>query len=108
MLEEYLVQTCQLITATRNEYGDYIEGVTTTLDCRFREISTINRSSHVELADADAMIWFAPDTEIAIGNIILFDGVHYQIERLTNARRLGESETQFIKCDLKITNIGFS
>lgn len=108
MLDDYLVQTCKLVSPTRDEYGDYIDGVGTELACRFREITTVRRTTHREENDADAMIWFAADAPVAIGNIILFEGVNYQLERLTKARRLGESDVQFIKCDLKVTDIGIS
>lgn len=108
MLEGYLVQTCKLVAPTRDEYGDYIDGTGTELPCRFREINTIVRGTRNELNDSDAMIWFAPGAPVAKGNIILFEGVNYQIERINKARRLGESEVQFIKCDLKVTDIGIS
>lgn len=108
MLEGYLVQTCKLVSPTRDEYGDYIEGVGVELACRFRYINTITRGTRNETNDSDAMVWFAPTASVAVGNIILFEGVHYQIERLNKARRLGESEVQFIKCDLKVTDIGIS
>lgn len=108
MLEGYLVQTCKIVAPTRDEYGDYIEGVGTEVACRFREISTVRRTSRREENDSDAMMWFAPDSGVVSGNIVLFEGIHYQVERINMARRLGESETQFIKCDLKVTDIGVS
>ena len=105
MLEEYLVQTCYKITYTTNAYGDITESSRAALSCRFREISTMRRGTHAEENDADAMLWLASSVSVNIGDIILFDSVFYQIERLTNARRLGESDTQFIKCDLKVRDI---
>ncbi len=108
MLEEYLVDECKLVSPTRNEYGDYQDTASTVLKCRFREISTMRRTMNQEISDADAQIWFTSSSGVHVGNIILFDGTYYQIERLTKARRLGETEVQFIKCDLKITDIGIS
>jgi hypothetical protein len=105
MLDEYLVQTCDLVTIIKDEYGDYTESTTTSLPCRFREISTVRRSSHAELRDADAMVWFTANSGVSVADVIKFDGIHYQIERLTKARRLGESEVQFIKCDVKVIAI---
>lgn len=108
MLDDYLVQSCELISPTRDEYGDYIDGAHTTLPCRFRDIGTIQRGTHREVNDADSMIWFKADAPVNVGNIILFEGVTYQIERINRARRLGESDVQFIKCDLKVTDVGIS
>lgn len=108
MLENYLVQTCYLVTTSRDEYGDYINGATTALSCRFREINTIRRVSNQELNDSDAMLWLAPDAAVAKGNIILFESVYYQIERITKSRKLGSASVEFIKCDLKITEVGVS
>lgn len=108
MLDDYLVQTCKLVSPSRDEYGDYIDGEGTELACRFREINTIQRGTHRETNDSDAMIWFAAGAAVQKGNIILFEGVNYQIERINKARRLGETDVQFIKCDLKVTDIGIS
>ena len=52
MLESYLVQTCKLVAPTRDEYGDYIDGVGTELACRFREINTITRGTRNETNDS--------------------------------------------------------
>lgn len=101
-------RTCQKVTVSRNEWGDRIEGVTTTLSCHFRQIDTQSRVTHGEENDADAMVWFPTGTAIADGDSLIFDGVHYQVERIVKAVRLGEDTIQFIKCDLKIIDLGIS
>ena len=103
MLERYLVQEGKLITPTRNKYGDYEDESSEVVACRFRYITTLRRATHQEIRDADAMVWFAPDTTVSIGQPFYFEGVYFQIERINKARRLGGSDVQFIKCDLKIT-----
>lgn len=108
MLEEYLVDTCYKVTTVRNEYGDYLQTATTALNCRFRYINSIRRGSHEESNDSDAMIWFAPEESIEHGSIILFDSVYYQVERIYKAKRLGEADVQFLKCELKIIDLGIS
>ena len=108
MLEKYLIQQCKIVSPTRNEYGDYIEGAGTTEDCRFREISTQRRVSHAELEDTDAMLWLKSTATVNVGSIILFEEIHYQVERITKARKLGRSTIEFVKCDLKITDLGIS
>lgn len=101
-------RTCQKVTVTRNEWDDRIMGATSTLACHFRQIDVQNRMTHGEENDADAMVWFAAGTDIANGDTIIFDSVYYQIERIVKAVRLGEDIVQFIKCDLKIIDLGLS
>lgn len=108
MLEEYLVQSCKKVNVVRNKYGGYVEGIGTILNCRFREITTMRRNARGEIYDSDGMFWFAPSTNLVKGDILLFEGIFYQIERIWNARRLGESIAQFLKCDVKIIDIANS
>ena len=109
ILGKYLVQTCYKVSLVRNEYGDRLKtGTDMALSCRFREKTTIRRESQGEIYDADAMLWLEPNTDIVQGDIILFDGVYYQIERINKARKLGSLITEFLKCDLKIEDIGVS
>lgn len=108
MLDSYLVQSCELVSPSRNEFGDYIDGSEVTLPCRFRDIQTLKTGDHQELNDSDAMLWVSANSGVVRGSIIRFEGSTYQVERITPARRLGETAVQFIKCDLKVTDIGVS
>lgn len=108
MISRYLNQTCFLITEERNAYGDYIYVSSEEVACRYREISTIRYGNKEEILDTDAMIWFASDQPVDRGTIIKVGSVYYQVERVFKARRLGESDVQFIKCELKIKNIAVS
>lgn len=103
-----LNRTCHKVAVTRDEWGDRIEGVTTSLACHFRQIDKLERVTHGEQNDADAMVWFSASTSVADGDTILFDGIHYQIEKITEAVRLGEDTVQFLKCELKIIDLGLS
>lgn len=94
---------CSIVTTSRNRYGDWVNGVEVPAKCHFRQITTFLRMQNMEVNDADAMIWFYPDTNVSLGSTVLFDGQYYEIDRLNKARRLGESTVQFIKCDLKRT-----
>lgn len=108
MLEEYLVQTCYKITEVTNEFGDKMNDAQTERRCRFREIITTRRESHADIRDADAMLWLEDGYDDNIGDVFLFENVYYEVDRITRARRLGESEVQFIKCELKIINMEVS
>ena len=107
-LDRHLVQTCEIVSPSRNAFGDYVNGSTVTESCRFREVSSIRRTTNSEQNDTDAMIWLGAATTAENGSIILFDSVYYQVERITKARKLGKSTIEFIKADLKITDIGIS
>lgn len=108
MLEDYLVQTCYIVTPSRNKYGDFTVSTRVLENCRFREITTLRRVPQQEVNDTDAQLWLAPDTTATREKLVLFDGIYYQIERINKARRLGETEVQFVKCDLKVTDINVS
>lgn len=100
-----MVHTCQIIGLERNEWSDYVEDSSTDQLCHFRQISNIRRITQGEDLDADAMVWFPHDANIELGSIVSFEGLTYQVERFTRARRLGDSQVQFLKCDLKITDV---
>lgn len=108
MLDEYLVEECQLVTHTTNEYGDIVQLSTTTLNCRWRDIPTTVRGVHRENNDADSMVWFAADENVTEGSLLRFESRYYEVERITKAKRLGEADIQFLKCDVRMVDIGVS
>jgi len=108
MLDDYLVDSCQKVSTTRDDFGQEITGVTESLACRWRDITTVRRGQNTDTSDADSMVWFAAGTVIAKGDILLFEGAYYQIQKLTKAKRLGETAPQFIKCEVTVTTIGIS
>lgn len=108
MLESYLVDQCELIATTRNDYGDEVEGVTAVLPCRWRDITLIRRGSHEDTSDADSLVHFAPDAPVVRGSILKYNGEYYQVDDITYAKRLGQTTVQFIKCGVTHTNLGVS
>jgi hypothetical protein len=91
--------TAYKVTTTRNEYGDFIAVSSSPLSCHFREIGDVQANNSNEQVQADAMAWFNPHT-VALEDILLINGVHYRIEKITEARRLRNPTIQFVKCDL--------
>jgi hypothetical protein len=110
MLEEYLVEECQLITPTYNKYGRRVYSSTETLSCKFRSISSLNRNTNTETTDCEGIFHFAPSNEdkIVLGAILQFEGITYEIDRVIEAKRLGESLIQFIKAEVSRIEIGVS
>lgn len=108
MLEGYLVQTCRIVTVGRNLFGDSIIASSVAENCRFRNIPTIRRTTNQEVNDTDALVHLAPNSSITKDKYILFDGVYYQPERIIYARKLGSDTIEFIKVEVKVTDIMIS
>ena len=92
--------TVYKVTMTSNSYGDRIAGGTTSLKCHVRIITDSITSSSNEQIQSDAQMWFEPDSGVVKDDVIKFEGEHYSVERVTQARRLRSPEVQFIKADL--------
>lgn len=108
MIDGYLVDQCEVIATTRNDFGDEVEGVTAVLPCRWRDITLVRRAAHMDVSDANALVHFAADAPVQRGSILKYDGEYYQVDEITKAKRLGETTVQFIKCGVTITNLGVS
>lgn len=95
-----MLHTAYKVSYTRNAYGDYIASGTTALKCHVRIINDIQISAMNEQIQSDALMWFEPDSGVQKEDVIKFEGEHYRVERLTEARRLREPNVQFIKCEM--------
>jgi len=95
-----MLHTAYKVTMTSNAYGDRIAGAETALKCHFRHITQHIFESN-EVVESDAMAWFEPDSGIARGNIIKFEGEHFEVERVIKARRLRSTNVLFIKTELR-------
>jgi hypothetical protein len=56
MIDAYLVDQCEVITTSRNKFGDEIEGVTAVLPCRWRDITMVRRGSHMDSSDSSSLV----------------------------------------------------
>lgn len=108
MLDGYFVDSCELVTTQRNDFGDEIEGVTQTLACRWRDITMVRRGSHMDGSDANVLAHFAANAPVVRGSVLKHGGEYFQVEEITFAKRLGETTVQFIKAQLTITSLGLS
>lgn len=109
MLDEYLVDTCYKVQTVSDAYGDILDIENSeVIPCRFRYNSSYVRGANQQTKDTSAMIWVASSSGISRSTYILYDGVYYKVERIIKARRLGETEVQFIKCELNEVNIAVS
>jgi hypothetical protein len=92
--------TAYKVTTARNAYGDFTASGETALICHVRIITDIITDSNNETVNSDATMWFEPDSGVVKQDIIKYNGVHYRVERITEARRLRDPSVQFLKCDL--------
>lgn len=97
-----LVQSCYKVSKSRNAYGDIEYGSTESLSCLYRDISQLQiANANREDVDVDGIFWFEPDSEVERGDIILFDGEYYRIDKITKARaRLTDNSVHFLKCEV--------
>jgi predicted nuclease of restriction endonuclease-like (RecB) superfamily len=45
-------------------------------------------------------MWFEPDSGVVKQDIIKFEGTHYRVDRVVEARRLRSPAVQFLKVEL--------
>ncbi len=95
-----MFHTAHKVSYTSNAYGDRIAGATTALKCHVRIITMLSTSTANQQIECDALMWFEPDSAVVKDTIIKFEGEHYRVERLTQARKLRNPEVQFIKCEM--------
>jgi hypothetical protein len=108
MLENYFVDSCELIQTSTNDFGDQIEGVTQTLPCRWRDITLVRRGNHMDNSDASSLVHLPPTAPVHRGAVLKYRGEYYQVETINFARRLGETDIQFIKCEVNVYSLGIS
>lgn len=104
MLERALNLVATKITVTRNFHGDFKDSKqNATYRCRLRENVLYNKQNQMEGTNSDAMMWFAPNTPVAINDIFSVNGQYYKVIKVLNAIPLGSNRTAFIKA--AVTNI---
>ena len=96
-----MLYTAYKVNATRNAYGDFVAAGETSLPCHFRYITQAVLGENNETVSSDALAWFEPDSGIVRGDILKIDNEHFQVERITKARRLHSPTVQFIKVELR-------
>lgn len=108
MLGHAYVQTVTKVSFTRNAYGDTIPSGSsnTTLNCRVRMISEVVDSPNREQYQSPKlMLWFAPSSGILINDILLYESRYWKINEVREARKLGSSTIEFLKCFAEQTSI---
>jgi len=96
ILTHILSEECELLTTSKTKYGDQEQTATTTVSCRFRYITNVDKNLNAEAINSDATIWLDVDTDASEGQIVKYGGKYWRIDRLIKAHRF-TSEILFTK-----------
>lgn len=101
-LDDKLVEAATKVVVTRNESGDTIYGSTSSTNCLYRDISSLNRTSVGENVIIEGLLWFSASENVARGDIYYHSSEGYlRIHKVIKAKRLVLDNTQqFIKCEV--------
>lgn len=101
-LDARLVETASKVAVTRNEYGDTVYGTTTSVNCLYRDISSLSRSANREDVVIDGLLWFSATEAVERGDIYYHSSEGYlRIVKVIKAKRLvADNSQQFIKCEV--------
>ena len=105
-LDSKLVETASKIVASRNEYGDIVYGSSTSTNCLYRDISSLQRTSNTENVRIDGLLWFSASEDVNRGDIYYHTSEGYlRIIKVIRAKRLvADASLQFIKCEVAKQN----
>lgn len=102
MLSHTFNQSAKLVVTSKDKYGDQKQTSETSISCRFRYITEVESNVNRESADAfDAIMWFSPDTAVVEGSILKIEDKYWRVNRLVRARRLVDTDIQFLKAFVK-------
>lgn len=101
-LDAKLVETCRKVAITVNEYGDKTYGTTTTVNCLYRDISTLNQLSNRNEVSLDGFLWLKADQSVNKGDIFYHaDEGYLEVKKVIRAKRLVlDNAKKFIKCEV--------
>jgi hypothetical protein len=101
MIDHLLVDTITKMPSTRDEYGDIIYSSGVQMPCRFREINSLNRAvANKEELDCDALVHFAADASVELGDVFIYGNTYYRVDSMVKARAGGSTAVEFLKCGL--------
>lgn len=96
-------QTANLVSATRNKYGDQVLQTKSAVACRFRYSTELERAPSREgEAPTDALVWFESDIVVTEGSIIEIEEKYWRITHITKARKMSGDTVEFLKCSLVV------
>jgi len=103
MLERYFVHGATIYTQTPDEYNNLRTTNSRSINCHFRDNNSLTNAANYEQEESDAMAWFDKGETINVGDVLVMDDSSqaYRIKQVILARRLGQTEVQFIKTTLE-------
>lgn len=98
-IDHLLVDTCTIYPASKpNKFGSRSKASGRDVNCRWRDINLLDEPVNREVVNADAMVWFFPNETVFMQMPVDYQGVAYRITSITNAKRGGRADVDFIKC----------
>jgi hypothetical protein len=101
MLTHILKQSCDILGVTLDKYGAKTLASTTTIPCRFREITQFDRLGNRDDINAIAMLWVAGDADVSEQTVVKVNDRVYVVSEIVLARKMSGNTVQFRKCLLE-------
>lgn len=105
MLEHAFVDPTQVITMALDgsHHGKRVGIATTSVFGRFRENLQVSDTGGLMDASSFPMVHYPASTAINEGDVVVFDEKYYRVTLVVRAKRMGETDPLFIKCELEAT-----
>lgn len=101
MISHILKQTCEVLEVTLDKFGAKTLSGTTTLPCRFREITQFDRLGNRDDINAIAMLWVEGDAPVSEQTVVKVNDRTYVVSEIVLARKLSGNTVEFRKCLLE-------
>ena len=104
-IDRLLVETAQRVTTTIDENGYQKYGLSTSVNCLLRDISSLSNVQNREEIGADGILWLpASEEPYAVVGAVYYHPLegYLRIKSRIRAKRLvADNTTQFIKCGVE-------
>jgi len=97
MLAHAMTQDGKLVVTERDKHGDQDIVSETAIKLRFRYITELDRNTNRESLNSEALIWLAPDLDVAEGSVIFAENTYWRVQKLIKARRMSGNRVEFLK-----------
>ena len=101
MISHILKQTCEVLESVFDNFGAKVLSGTTTLPCRFREITQFDRLGNRDDINAIAMLWVEGDAPVSEQTVVRVNERTYVVSEIVLARKLSGNTVEFKKCLLE-------
>ena len=102
IISHILNQEASIITVTTAKHGDQVGSTESTVPCRFRYVTEVDKSvNREEIGTADAIVWLETDSGVAEGDILKVEDLYWRVDKLVRARKMSGGTIEFLKAYVK-------